>query len=137
MKKRNRFRNYLSFEALVILLVILSFRVIPDKKTASMVTSFLFIGSSLGILYWETRYADYRKRASFWGVLVFLVFSAIPVFLLRVLNWDMAFDDIQVAGITGTEMHKFSNYVFILMMICFFIDSYLERIREREREDQL
>ncbi len=134
MKKRNRFRNYLSLEVLVIVLVTLSFRVIPDKKTASMVTSFLFIGSSLGILYWESRHADYRKRASFWGVLVFLVFSAIPVFLLRVMNWDMNFDEIQVAGISGAQMHTAANYVFMLMMMCFFIDSYLERLRESQSE---
>lgn len=132
MKKRSRFRNYLSLEAFVILLVILSFRVIPDRKVASLFTSFLFIGSTLGLMYWETRYPDYRKRASFWGLLVFLVFSAVPVFLMRVLNWDMEFDAITVAGISGAEMHKASNYVFIIMMLCFFIDSYLERVRETQ-----
>lgn len=83
-------------------------------------------------MYWETRYPDYRKRASFWGLLVFLVFSAVPVFLMRVLNWDMEFDAIRVAGISGAEMHKASNYVFIIMMLCFFIDSYLERVREMQ-----
>jgi len=132
MKKRNRFRNYLSLEALVILLVILSFRMIPDKKTASMVTSFLFIGSTLGILYWETRYPDYRKRASFWGALGFLLLSALPVFFMRIFNWDLAFDDILVAGVSGAEMHKISNYIFMMMMLCFFVDSYRERLKERE-----
>lgn len=134
MKKRSRYRNYLSLEALVILSVILSFRIIPDKKTASIVTSFLFIASSAGIMYWETRYPGFKKRASFWGALGFLLFSALPVFLMRVLNWDMPFEEIQFLGISGAEMHKISNYVFILMMVCFFIDSYLERVKEKERE---
>jgi hypothetical protein len=137
MKKRNRFRNYLSLEALVIVLVILSFRIIPDKKTASMITSFLFIASSIGIAYWETRYPEFKKRPSFWGPLAFLIFSALPVFFMRISHWDMPFDEIQVAGVSGAEMHKYSNYVFILMMMCFFIDSYLERIKERERENQI
>ncbi len=135
MKKRNRFRNYLSIEAFVIVLVLLSFRMMDDKKIASVFASLLFIGSTLGILYWETKFADYRKRPSFWGPIVFLVFSALPVFLMRVLNWNMDFNDVQVLGITGGQMHKASSYVFGLMLVCFFIDSYLANVRERQQTE--
>ncbi|PIS11965.1 MAG: hypothetical protein COT73_01090 [Bdellovibrio sp. CG10_big_fil_rev_8_21_14_0_10_47_8] len=132
-KKRNRYRNYLSLEALVILLVMGIFRLVPDVKWASVVAGFLFIGSSLGILYWETRYPDFKKHASFWGVLVFFIFSALPIFILRLWHWDIAFDQVQFLGFSGPELHKTSNNIFILMMVCFFADSYLESKREQEQ----
>ena len=133
MRKRNRFRNYLTFQALVILLVIAAFRFIPDKKAASVVTSLLFIGTSVAILWRETRFPDYRKRASFWGVLFFLLVSALPIFALRLIYWDMSFEEISLAGVSGADMHRASSYVFILMMVCFFIDSYLEQVKERQQ----
>ncbi|MEZ0392794.1 MAG: hypothetical protein ACAH59_11310 [Pseudobdellovibrionaceae bacterium] len=132
MKKRNRFRNYLSLEALVILLVIGSFKVIPDKRTASLFASFLFISSSLAILYWETRTENFKKRASFWGALGFLVFSALPILALRLIYWEMPFEEIQMGPITGADMHKYANYVFFLMMVCFFVDAQMERVKEKE-----
>lgn len=131
-RKRNRFRNYLSLEALVVVLVILAFKVIPDKKMASMLTSALFILSTLAIIYWESRYPDFQKRPSFWGAVTFLVVSALPIFAVRLIYWDLPFDEIRVGGITGAEMHKISNYVFILMLVSFFIDSYLAQVKARE-----
>jgi hypothetical protein len=131
MKKRNRFRNYLSLEALVILLVLLCFRVIPDKKLASLVTSFLFIASTVGLLYWETRFEGFKKRPSFWGMMIFLIVSALPILAVRLIYWDLPFEQIQIGGLTGDQMHKSSSYVFGLMLVCFFIDSYQEQHREK------
>lgn len=135
MRKRNRFRNYLSIEAFVIVLVLVGFRVIPDKKLASVFASLLFIGSSAGIMFWEMKFPGFKRRPSFWGALGFLVLSALPVFGMRLLYWDIPFDEIQIAGVTGAQMHKASNYVFILMMVCFFIDSYLQTVKDRESQD--
>jgi hypothetical protein len=132
MKKRNRYRNYLSLEAAVIVLVILCFKFIPDKKTASIFTSLLFLGSSLGILYWESKFAGYLRRPSFWGVMTFLILSAIPVFGLRMVYWDLPFEQIQVAGLTGQDFHQFSNIVFLLMLVCFFMDSFTENVKARQ-----
>lgn len=133
-KQRSRFRNYLSLEALVIGLVLVCFQVIPDKKIASVVTSLLFLGSSVLILYWETRHEDFKKRPSFWGTLVFVIASVLPIFSMRLIYWGMPFDEIRLGPLSGAEMHKGSNYLFMLMMICFFIDAHLERVREKENE---
>jgi predicted ferric reductase len=134
MKKRNRYRNYLSLEAAVIVLVILCFKLIPDKQTASVITSLLFLGSSLGILYWESKFAGYLRRPSFWGVITFLVLSAIPVFGLRLVYWDLPFEQIEVAGFTGPQLHQFSNIVFLVMLVAFFVDSYTENVKARQFE---
>jgi hypothetical protein len=131
MKKNNRFRNYLRIEVCVILLVLLCFRMIPDKRTASLITSMLFILSSFGILIWEIRYPQFQKRATFWGLLVFLLFSALPILLVRLAYWDLPFEEIQVLGVSGTLMHRASSYVFFLLLICLFVDSYQEAHKER------
>jgi len=131
-KQRSRFRNYLSLEALVIFLVLICFQVIPDKKAASIVASFLFLSSSSLILYWETKFPDFKKRPSFWGTLIFLVASVLPIFILRLLYWELPFDQIQLGPITGAEMHKASNYLFMMMMLCFFVDAHLERVKAKE-----
>lgn len=133
MKLNSRFRNYLRLEALVVVLVMLSFRFIPDKKIASLIASTLFIVSTCGILYWEMRLPNFRKRPTFWGALVFLLVSVLPIFSLRLIFWDQPFDQIQIGGMTGAEIHKASNSVFILLLLCIFIDSYLEGVRNREK----
>lgn len=130
LQKGNRYRNYLRLEVLVVLLVMACFRLVPDKKIASLIASSLFIVSTLGIMYWErTHTAEYQKRPTFWGATVFLLFSVLPIFFLRLIYWDMPFDEIQVAGVTGAQMHKASNYVFIVLLICLFVDSYMERLK--------
>ncbi len=132
MKKNNRFRNYMRIEVCVILLVLLCFRVMPDKRMASVITSLLFILSSAGILFWEVRFPQFIKRATFWGILVFLDFSALPLFLLRLAYWDLPFEQIEVFGISGSQMHQASSYVFFVMMTCLFVDSYQEIQRQNK-----
>lgn len=134
MKQRSRFRNYLSLEAFVILMVLLSFRVIPDKKMAALVASGLFLVSTGLILYWETRFADFKKRPSFWGAAVFLAFSVLPIIALRLIYWDLPFDEIRVGPWTGADLHRTSNYFFMGMMVCFFVDAHLERVKQKENE---
>lgn len=132
LKLRNPYRNYLSIQAIVIILVIACFHFIPDKKWASVITSFLFIGSSGGIFYYERRLSGYYKRPSYWGALLFLFIGAIPVFVIRLVYWELSFDQIELLGVSGPQMHQFSNYLFMIMMVCFFADSYRETVRARQ-----
>lgn len=137
LRLRNRFRNYLTIEALVILLVIACFHFLPDKKWASVITSFLFIGSTGGILFWESRFPDYKKRPSYWGAWIFLLVSAFPIFVIRLVYWELPFEQIELLGLSGPRMHQFSNYVFMIMMICFFADSYRETVNAREAANKV
>lgn len=136
-KNRNRYRQYLSIEALVILLVLGAFRLIPDRQIAAVVASSLFLFSTLGILWWESRYEGYKKRVSFFMLTLFLFFSVIPVMGLRFLNWGIPFEELSLLGISGPEIHKLSNYLFIGVMIGFFIDSHLEQVRQFEESQKI
>ncbi len=132
MRINSRYRNYLRLEVLVVILVTLSFQFIADRKLAALLASCLFLFSTLGIIFWESKQAEFRKRPTFWGALVFLIFSVLPILALRLAYWDMPFELIQVAGITGSQLHKSSSYVFILLLICLFVDSYTETIKAKK-----
>lgn len=127
IKKRSRYRNYLSIQVFVMIGVLLSFKVIPEKQVAALVAGLLFLVSSLGILLVELKQPDFKKRFTFWGTLAFVVLSALPILGLRVLNWGVPFDQLSVLGIPGPELHKFSNYMFFIMVVCLFIDVSIER----------
>jgi hypothetical protein len=136
MKTRNRYRQYLSIEALVVLLVLGSFRLIPDRQIASVVASSLFLFSTLGILFWESKFPGFTRRASFYTLFVFLIFSIIPVMALRFLNWGVPFEELSLMGIPGTQLHQFSNYLFIALMVGFFIDSHVEQVKMLSEQSQ-
>lgn len=125
MRKRSRFRNYITMEALVVAGVLLSFHFIPVKEKAALVAGTLFLLSTIFILVYESRFAGFAKRATFWGSLAFLLASAIPIFVLRLMNWGIPFDQLSMMGIPATEWHRFSNYLFLILVVCFFIDDYL------------
>ena len=136
MRTRNRYRQYLSIEALVILFVLGSFKFIPDRQIASVVASFIFLFSTLGIIYWEKRFEGWQKRVSFYALMMFLLIAVIPVMSLRLMNWGIPFEDLSIGGIPGEQLHKVSNYLFIAMMIAFFVDSHLEQIKSLKRQQQ-
>jgi hypothetical protein len=99
-----------------------------------MFASSIFIGSAIWILRNEMKFPNPAKRPTVWGTGIFLVCSAIPVFLLRVSNWGVEFSEVTFMGLTGAEMHKVSNYFFILMLVGFFVDSYMLVLNEKSRD---
>lgn len=130
MKNRNRFRHYLSVQALVVLLVLGTFQMIQDRPIAALVAGSLFLFSTLGIMWWESRYPGYYKRISFIAMSCFLVLSVLPILVLRLVNWGQPFHEIQMFGIFGPQLHQFSNYLFIAVMITFFIDAHLQQVKD-------
>lgn len=136
IKVRTRYRNYMSLELVVVISVIMSFKVIPAKEIAAILASSLFLLSTLFILFWETKHAGFQKRATFIGGVVFLVFSVFPVMVLRFFNWGASFDALTMLGWTGSQIHQFANYVFLLFLVCLFIDNFQEVQRLRKLEDE-
>jgi hypothetical protein len=126
---RNRYRNYLSMNALVILGVICSFKFIPERQIAAVVASFLFLSSTGSILFFELRRGQWQKRFCFWAALLFLILSIVPIMYLRLSHWGENFQSLSLFGIAGEQMHKFSNWLFMTLMVSLFIDSQIEARR--------
>ena len=133
---RSRYRNYLSLFVLVMLGVILSFRMIPDRKTAGAVAGALFLFSSLFVLFYEMRKEGFLRQATFWGVLVFLLFSVLPIWILRFLDEDIDFANRTLFGITGAQMHNLSNKVFVIMILSIVVDIVRDHKRKLEQKNK-
>ena len=136
MRQRNRFRNYLSLEALVVLAVLALTKTDLDSQVKALIVNSIFSINAVGILIFEMRFVGFRQRASFWGSLIFLCFGNIPALALRLINPQVPFDLLSFGGIHGQEIDSASRILFGLMVLCFFIDSYLSQRRDLSPQKQ-
>ncbi|GIL16385.1 MAG: hypothetical protein BroJett040_01360 [Oligoflexia bacterium] len=128
--RMNRFRGYMLGQGLLTVIVMVIFRSVSDRQVAGIIAGLLFLLAPSIVIWNEYRMGTWKKQASFWGSLCFLVFSALPIFILRVTNYGQPFEELSVLGVTGPMLHKFSNYFFIVLLLGFFIDSFSEKKKE-------
>lgn len=125
--KLSQYRIYMLIHAAIAVAVIFIFKLIDERKIAALIAGTLFIVGPSYVLWNEWRLGLALKKVTWWTTLVFLCLSALPIFLLRIIYWDQAFENISALGITGQQMHAMSSYIFILMLLGFFVDSFIER----------
>lgn len=94
----------------------LLFKFSPDKQTAGALAGVVFIAIPILLLI-----SELKRPQKHWYQLVtlgiFLVGSALPIFLLRVLNWGTDFNELSLLGVTGPQLHKLSNGLYIAMIV--------------------
>jgi hypothetical protein len=122
-----RYHIYLLAQMLVILMVIMLFRTMADKKVASLIASLLFLGISLGCFFIEYKKARFKSKL-FWvtGLQFFLLF-AVPIFSMRLLYWTQEFADIAVLGVGAASLHRFSSMSYALWMAGCLIQSFQKK----------
>ncbi len=113
-----------------IVIVILLFKFISEKQVAAV-----FAG--VGFILWPTLIFAYEwnqkpREKIYLGILaIFLVANALPLFLLRVLNWGADFSSLSLFGIPATRFHATSNILYLLVMascaFCFIKAKKAER----------
>ena len=101
-------------------LVILLFRFISDRQMAALVAGLGFLLLPLFFFGYELSKNKMKSWLVVIGCLQFLIF-ALPIFLLRVLNWGIAFNDLFFLGIPASSLHHYSNvsYFALLGVMCF------------------
>ena len=137
-----RYRIYLLSHILVMAAVVMFFKFIPDVKTAALCAAVLFLSGPILILLNERRCKALFKSFSTYGALAFLVCSSLPIFFLRVLNWNARFDELSLpafmGGFTGPQLHNVANYFFEAMLFSFLADAVwttVKRYREKQKSD--
>ena len=128
-----KLRQIFSLEVVLLLLwipgVILVFSLIADRKIAGVVAGSVFLTLPLFNIYREkNKTAQDITRLTRVGLsAIFFLLSAMPIFLLRVFNWDKSLDEISVAGvITGRELHSFSNILYMLLIAGYLVANYID-----------
>lgn len=113
--------KHIAFETLLLLvlipLVVMIFRVIPDRKTASVVAGALFVLVPLIVILWRRRLRP--RPLMLWWVAVgqFWLIFAIPILGVRLANWDVEFAQLTWWGLSGTEWHQWSSWSFFAMLL--------------------
>lgn len=113
-KKLYRFEFFIM--AIWIVAVILFFKLIPSKQIASLFTGVGFVLIPSAFIFVEFKKAS--KAISHLVVLtIFLLFSALPIFLGRIFYWGQDFNDLSILGIPLGLIHKYSNGLYLVMML--------------------
>ncbi|MFN3697102.1 MAG: hypothetical protein ACK4VO_06625 [Pseudobdellovibrio sp.] len=111
-----------------IVVVVLLFKVIPDKQLAGLIAG---VGFCLIPTYLMLKILRQLKRESYktvniirvTAIVIFIISAALPVLGLRVFNWGIDFNSLELLGIvTGRQLHMWSNYAYLIMMISFMIN---------------
>lgn len=122
----------LNFRSLLILLIVwmpvvgLLFALIPDKKVASVIAGTGFVILPLLVLVSEFKKSQKNKFVVL-AALVFFLCSSLPIFSLRLLNWDRDFKELSFLGIPTDVLHRASNGLYVLMLIAVGIAFYKEK----------
>ena len=139
--KQSKFLNvnviYLLISISIIPIIILIFKNIHPKNLAAIFAGSVFICTSLIILLLEFR--NNRKKIfssfSFWGALGFLLFFSLPMFSVRIMNYEIDFENLTILFMPAPQFHKVSNYGFMLMVL-FFTLEWFKKIKSTSDTDR-
>ena len=115
--------------AIWVQVVILIFKLIEDRQLAALIAGAGFILWPLVFLIHELINKDKASRSALHtvGCLQFLLLFAAPLFLLRILNWGVSFNELNLLGVPATQLHRFSNVSYLIMTLAVVYSSYQER----------
>ena len=125
MKKITYFKQTL-FLILWIFVVILLFKFISDRQIAALAAGLGFLLLPAFILGLQIVNNKPRSWIVIIGCLQFLIFFAMPIFFLRVFNWGTAFNDLFFLGISASDLHRYSNASYFVLVGVMFFKSFNE-----------
>lgn len=102
------------------------FTIISDKQVAGVVAGSGFIILPCALIFSELK-SRQRHVLNIIGASVFLMFSALPIFLLRITNWGIEFKSLTLLGISADGLHRISNVLYLFMAVPVAISWYRER----------
>ena len=127
--KKFTYRVQFTILALWVPVVIVIFKLIEDRQLAALI-------AGVGFIFWPLVFIGHeifqrnkanRSNIHLLGCLQFLLLFAVPLFLLRVLNWGVSFNELSLLGVPATQLHRFSNMSYLVMILAIVFSSYRER----------
>jgi hypothetical protein len=134
--KRNDLLIILALEMIVIGVVTALFQLIPLKVYAAIAASVVFIAMGIFINIAALRWNEFYKSATFWVAQAHLFFSAIPLLVYRLLNFNTGFDQIQIFGIPGPEFHEIATRIYVVLLAATLLDLVRVTLRKRRTKEQ-
>jgi hypothetical protein len=114
--RQKRFLAYLAGQAVVIIAVVFIFKLNRDVKLASVQAGALFVLLPLALGIFEFKKAGFSRVSFYIGLLQFWVLFALPILGLRLMNWDVPFNELSFLGVPGMTLHQYANHSYMVMM---------------------
>ncbi|OFZ31900.1 MAG: hypothetical protein A2622_11820 [Bdellovibrionales bacterium RIFCSPHIGHO2_01_FULL_40_29] len=114
-----------------VLIVTAVFRIIEDRQIAALIAGSGFVLWP-GLFLWDEIRSLNRYQFVIGGVLQFWVLFAVPIFLLRILNWGAEFNSLSFAGVPAGFLHRYANGSYLLMLLALSIAAWIERNKKRQ-----
>ena len=114
--------------AIWIVVVLLLFRTIADRQIAALIAGLGFILIPSAILISE--FKGNRNKTHMALIAFFLVTAALPIFFLRLLNWGVDFNSLQLAGVPAKTLHGISNASYLVMLGWTSLLAWLRRFQK-------
>jgi hypothetical protein len=109
------YRNQIIILVLWILVVTALFKFISDRQVAAVIAGLGFILIPFSFLISELK--NKMNPFHIFTLIFFLSMSAVPIFGMRVVNWGVEFNSLNLLGIEAQFLHKISSYFYMLIMI--------------------
>lgn len=105
--------------ALTVPLVVLCFRLIPDRKVAATVAGILFVLGPVAMALVHRKLPWLGKVDVLWWVALaqFFLLFAIPILGVRLLYWETPFEEIRIFGQPGPLWHRLANTSYLVMAV--------------------
>ncbi len=104
------------FLVLWIFIVILLFKIIPDRRVVVLIAGLGFLFIPLG-LAWQELKSPQRSWIVLAGIFQFLFLFVIPILYKRLLYWNESFGNFTFFGIPAWDFHHYSAVSYILMIV--------------------
>ena len=96
------------------------FTLIKNKQVAGSVAGVGFLFLPLFFLVQEFKQPTRKSKLHMSVLLSFLVLSVAPIILLRIFNYDIDFNTLSVFSFSAQKIHRYSNLIYLLMMVSAF-----------------
>lgn len=125
------FKRIFALELFAIAWAGASFSLISVKIWAGISAGTVFIALGALILIEGMRNKELRYRPTFLMGLMHLFFVSLPMLGIRLWNYSMGFEQIQIWGLAGPVFHRLSTGVYFILVLATLFDWV--RLRELQK----
>ena len=99
------------------------FKILPRDEAAFWAGVGFLVAGILGLIQGFRLPSTFRSFG-FWGALIFLIFSAIPIWVGRLAQPDLSFEELLILGVPGPYWHRAASPLYGLFLLGLIWDQW-------------
>lgn len=109
--KKNSYKVQVVALVFWIVIVLCLFKIVPSKQVAGLIAGIGFL--MLPILLLVNEFKGEKNRLHVASLIIFLVFTALPILLVRVTTWGEDFSTTDFYGVPSMFLHRLANLLYL------------------------